>query len=278
MILDYPAFMADPHRSCAVIAHRGIWRQAPENSLAAIEQAIAEGHDVVEIDIRRTADGELVLLHDDTFSRVAGIDTAPEAMTAEEIRTIRLRDRDGGEAAALTEHRVPFLDEVFEASRDRIYLHLDVKEREVIPEVIDLALRMGVDHQVDCWASLTSQADFDWITETVLARGIPFIAKTRLIAENGAEQLELVLEIKPMICEIYFDELEDVASVRDRFHRAGIALWVNTLDAVSSAGFTDTAAVRDPEAVWGRLIDAGISAIQTDKAGLLRAFLERPKL
>ncbi|UXN75893.1 glycerophosphodiester phosphodiesterase family protein (plasmid) [Devosia sp. A8/3-2] len=43
--------MSAPGRNCAVIAHRGIWRDAPENSLLAIEAAIAGGHDVVEIDV-----------------------------------------------------------------------------------------------------------------------------------------------------------------------------------------------------------------------------------
>ena len=52
-----------------------------------------------------------------------------------------------------------------------------------------------------------------------------------------------------------------------------MALWVNTLDSVACAGFTDTAALADPDAVWGRLIDAGISVIQTDEAAALTSYL-----
>lgn len=52
-----------------------------------------------------------------------------------------------------------------------------------------------------------------------------------------------------------------------------MALWVNTLDSVACAGFTDTAALLDPDAVWGRLIDAGISVIQTDEAAALKSYL-----
>ena len=46
-----------------------------------------------------------------------------------------------------------------------------------------------------------------------------------------------------------------------------------TLDSVSCAGFTDTAALKDPDAIWGRLIDAGVSAIQTDEPEALRAYI-----
>ena len=52
-----------------VIAHRGDWRNFPENSLEAIESAIQMGVDVVELDIHRTADGELVVCHDRTINR-----------------------------------------------------------------------------------------------------------------------------------------------------------------------------------------------------------------
>ena len=52
-----------------VVAHRGNWSIAPENSLAAIDSAIQMKVDIVEIDIRKTKDGELVLMHDDTVDR-----------------------------------------------------------------------------------------------------------------------------------------------------------------------------------------------------------------
>lgn len=52
-----------------VAAHRGDWRYAPENSMAAIENAIKMGVDIVEIDIQKTKDGKLILMHDGTLDR-----------------------------------------------------------------------------------------------------------------------------------------------------------------------------------------------------------------
>ncbi len=55
--------------SILVIAHRGDWRNAPENSILAIEKAVAMGVDIIEIDIQKTRDGQLVLMHDETVDR-----------------------------------------------------------------------------------------------------------------------------------------------------------------------------------------------------------------
>jgi len=52
-----------------VIAHRADWRNFPENSLEAIRSAIKLGVDMVEIDVRKTKDGKLILMHDETVDR-----------------------------------------------------------------------------------------------------------------------------------------------------------------------------------------------------------------
>jgi len=271
--VNYRDFIADKTRDCAVVAHRGIWRHAPENSLLAVERAIAAGYDAVEIDIRRSADGGLFLLHDETLERMTGLDRSPEALTSNDLAVLRLRNRDGGDDNALTLERLPSLAEVFELTRGRIFLHLDVKEREVIPEVIALAKAMDVDHQVDFWAALKTRKDLDWIRDTILPHDVLFLAKTRLNVPGAATQLALLEELSPSICEIYLDTLSELSAVEKIIGNTGMALWVNTLDSVACAGFTDTAALADPDAVWGRLIDAGISVIQTDEAAALKSYL-----
>ncbi|WP_296082148.1 glycerophosphodiester phosphodiesterase family protein [Rhizobium sp. SG2393] len=271
--MNYREFIADKVRDCAVVAHRGIWRNAPENSLSAIQRAIDAGYDVVEIDIRRSADGGLFLLHDETLERMCGLDQRPEALGSGDLAVLRLRDRDGGEGNPFTPERLPSVAEVFELTRDRIFLHLDVKEREVIPDVIALAKAMGVEHQVDFWASLKTEKDFGWIGKAILPHDVLFLAKTRLNVPDAATQLSLLEKLSPSVCEIYFDRLEELAALKDLTRNTRMALWVNTLDSVACANFTDTAALADPDAVWGRLIDAGISVIQTDEAAALKSYL-----
>lgn len=271
--MNYFDYMADPHRQCAVVAHRGIWTNAPENSLLSIRRAIEAGYDVVEIDVRRTADGQFVLLHDDTLERTAGVNNQPERMTLAELKALPLRDRDGGEENAFTSEKLPSLRDVFELTRDRIFIHLDIKHRHVIPEVLAFARQMGVDKQVDFWADLKTENDLAWIETNITSKNVPFIARTHLEHEDWRQQVKLALELKPLICEASFRDLSQVESVRERFHEAGITLWVNTLDSVASPGFTDSAALLDPDAIWGRLLKAGFSAIQTDEMAALRTYL-----
>lgn len=271
--MNYRDFLADSDRACAVVVHRGIWEDAPENSLLAVERAIAAGHRVVEIDVRKTADGEFVLLHDDTFARMADLDEAPERLTLQEISGLKLRNRDGGLGNPFTDEKVPTLDDLFAVTSGHIFIHLDVKQREIIPEVLARAEAAGVVREVDFWGNLQTADDLTWFREVFDGHNVVVMPKTRLNAANAAEQLDLAFALKPVVCEFVYDTLAHIQAVKDRFHKAGIGTWCNTLDGVACGGFTDTAALDQPEQIWGRLLDAGVSVIQTDHAALLDSFL-----
>ncbi|MGV8954485.1 MAG: glycerophosphodiester phosphodiesterase family protein [Cypionkella sp.] len=273
--MTYIDFLAQRDRPCAIVAHRGVWQDAPENSLLAIERAIAAGHDVVEIDIRQSADGEFVLQHDDTLDRMTGLSAAVEDISSHDLSKLVLLNRDGGSANAVTEQRLPLLRQVFALTQDRIFLHLDIKDRALIPGVLALAQSMGMAGQVDFWADIKSEADLDWAERTVMSHDVAFVARTRLEEANADRQLELVFALRPVVCELSFRELAQVTVQAARFRANDTALWVNTLDGVASPGFTDTAALADPDGVWGRLMDAGFSTIQTDAMDALRRFVAR---
>lgn len=271
--MNYTDYVRDPDRDCAVVAHRGIWRDAPENSLVAIEAAIRAGCDVVEIDVRRSADGGLFLLHDQTLLRMAGIDEAPEAMSSAQLAGLTLKNRDGGEANDMTDERLPSLRELFDLTRDRIFLHLDVKDRAIIPEVIACAGEMGVAAQVDFWGNLRSAEDLAWVRGTIIPHDVLFMAKSRIGATHAEAELDLLFRLAPPVCEVCFDHIDDIAALHIRAGETGMALWANTLDSVAFAGFTDRAAMQHPDAIWGRLIESGISLIQTDEPVALKSYL-----
>jgi hypothetical protein len=271
--MNYKDYIASPDRGCAVVVHRGLWNEAPENSLLAVERTIEAGHRVVEVDIRKTADGGLVLLHDDTFLRMTGLDQAPESLTLEQISGLRLRNRDGGEGNSVTDEQVPTLEDLFAITRGRLFIHLDVKRREIIPEVLAAAQRAGVLGQVDFWNNLRTTEDLSWFREVFDGHDVVVMPKTRLNARDADHQLDLAFALKPVVCEFVYDALIDIEAVHDRFRKAGIATWCNTLDGVACGGHTDTAALDRPKEVWGALLDAGVSVIQTDYAAQLDVFL-----
>jgi glycerophosphoryl diester phosphodiesterase len=71
-----------------VVAHRGASAYAPENTFAAFDLALAQGADVLELDVRPAADGHLVLVHDPTLERIAGDPRAVAALSRAALETL----------------------------------------------------------------------------------------------------------------------------------------------------------------------------------------------
>jgi glycerophosphoryl diester phosphodiesterase len=71
-----------------LIAHRGGSLEAPENTLVAFEHAAALGADVIETDVHLSADGEVMVFHDDDTRRLTGVPGTVEARTKEELATL----------------------------------------------------------------------------------------------------------------------------------------------------------------------------------------------
>jgi glycerophosphoryl diester phosphodiesterase len=90
------------------VAHRGGAARWPENSLTAFRGAVAAGARLLECDVHLTRDGEVVVIHDPTLERTTDGTGAVEALTAADLRQVRLRARDG----RLAEEGVPTLAEV----------------------------------------------------------------------------------------------------------------------------------------------------------------------
>jgi glycerophosphoryl diester phosphodiesterase len=74
------------------IAHRGDWREAPENTVAAFAAAVRAGADLVELDVRLTADGAVAVVHDDTLDRVWGVPARVAETPMHELRALGVPD------------------------------------------------------------------------------------------------------------------------------------------------------------------------------------------
>jgi glycerophosphoryl diester phosphodiesterase len=103
-----------------VVAHRGAWGIARENTLAAFEAAVRLGADLVEFDVWRCDSGELLVLHDGVIQ-------------GRSIRSLTYR-----EAVELTGQPIPRLEEVLELTRGRIGIDLELKDSECVAEVAEL--------------------------------------------------------------------------------------------------------------------------------------------
>lgn len=270
--MHYKDYIADPNRNCAVVAHRGAWHGAPENSLAAIERAISVGADIVELDVRKSADGVLFLMHDDTLARMAGVDREAESLTMAELQAIALREDDGGADRRTTDQRIPTLKQALEIIRGRIFADLDLKDRDLFAEVAACAREMQAAPYVDLKTRLMTREELDWVRAQDI-HDVPFMAMARFDGPGIHESMALLSEVRPFMCEIRFDRLETIADNRDLFREAGMALWMNTLNQPGSGEWRDDHALSDPDSIWGRLLDAGISVFQTDEPEALKAYV-----
>ena len=102
------------------LAHRGLHGEgAAENSMTAFRRAKEAGFGV-ELDVRLSKDGELVVFHDDTLARVAGVEGRVDELTLAELRECRLSG---------TDDRIPTLREVFDLIDGSIPILIEIKEK-----------------------------------------------------------------------------------------------------------------------------------------------------
>lgn len=116
-----------------IIAHRGLAAGAPENTLAALRRSVERGVPVIELDVRETADGRLVILHDETLDRTTSCSGSLAATFHAQLKSC---DAGGGE-------RVPSLADALDFIRDKpARLLLDIKQGTSLDRVIR-AVRAG---------------------------------------------------------------------------------------------------------------------------------------
>lgn len=115
-----------------VVAHRGSPREAPENTLASFRAAKAAGAPAIELDVRLTRDGEVVVLHDATLGRTVEGEGSVEEMDAQELLR---RDAGAWFSPAFRGERVPRLSEVFREVPD-ILVNVEIKPDALNAELL----------------------------------------------------------------------------------------------------------------------------------------------
>ena len=122
-----------PKKRVLRIGHRGACGHAPENTLRSIDQAIRLGCDMVEVDVQRTKDGHLVLIHDLHVDRTTNGKGLVAEMDLEELRTL---DAGGGQ-------KIPTLEEALQAASGRIGLILEVKAEGLAYDLYSIVRASG---------------------------------------------------------------------------------------------------------------------------------------
>jgi glycerophosphoryl diester phosphodiesterase len=233
-----------------ITGHRGAGGPAalyaPENSIEAMRLAILLGIDVIEVDVRDTLDGDLVLMHDGDLMRTTGDPRAVSEVSRAELNTIPL-DHDGfpGDFSCTT---IPTFAAVLELAKGRVNIDVDTKTSRA--DLVAIAIRdAGMIDQ-----AFVSAGEDD---KLVLARET--VPEIRLQARPDTveeyEELAARLDRPPEILEIPPDEIEAFRPIADAI---GSKLFINVF-------LEDVAAYAEGDlTAYGALFSRGADVEQSE--------------
>ncbi|GAA0752085.1 glycerophosphodiester phosphodiesterase [Sphingomonas sp. ABOLD] len=261
------------HRGCHNPAPRHGLGPAPENSLLALEHCVTIGADVMETDVLRTADGHLVMIHDDSVDRTTNGTGRVATLSLAQLRALRLRQNLGGAAAPLTDEHIVTLDEMLAAARGRILLNLDIKAA-IYPEVIEAVVRAGAQDRVFIKTEAgIATPPLAGLTPYDRVAFMPILLNVEGKADLAAVLARQLDGKRPIGAELPRLRAEQLSSVAALARRHRLRLLVNTIfEGFVEGAYSDLDALRDPAAVWGRLLADGVTVFQTDEPEALLAF------
>lgn len=236
-----------------VAAHRASHRHFPENSLPAIREAIRQGVDIIETDVKITADGVPILMHDRTINRTTTGKGDPEKITWSELKKLSLvvNGKPTGE-------RIPTLEEALLEAKGKILVDLDMKT-DAVPAVLEIVRKTGTQDIV-----IFFDSDRD-VLRSIQAAG-NFLVMAR--AEDKTTTEEVIRAFSPPV--VHTDPEFSTPELVDYIRSNNARIWVNTLGALDKviASGDGIEAVRP-------IVEAGVNIIQTDEPQLLIGLLHQ---
>lgn len=149
IMLDRTFDSLKPRDDTLVIAHRGASIDAPDNTLAAMEEAIRQGADYLEIDVQETAQGNVVVIHDRDLMKVGG---SPLRVWGTPLADLQRIDVGSWRDPAFSDQRVPTLQELLALVKGRTRVNIELKyygqEQRFEELVVQIVEEMDMANQV----------------------------------------------------------------------------------------------------------------------------------
>lgn len=257
-----------------IVAHRGDWRNHPENSIPAFQSCIDKGIDMIEIDIQRTKDGQLILMHDRTVDRCTNGKGKVADLTYDEIQRLRLRPQH---SASVTRNHIPTLEEVLLLCKGKILINID-KGYDYFQQVYELMEKTGTTNQVII-KSGNSLEKVKKENGAVLDKVI-YMPIVNLNSEDAERSINEFIAIRPVAIECCIGKYNDeVERLLRKVRAAGIKVWINSIWSSLCDGHDDDRAVElgEPDESWGWILERGAAVIQTDRPFDLLQYLKKNK-
>ena len=237
------------HAGVLAFAHRGGDKAAPENTLAAFEDAVGQGYRYLETDVHASRDGIVYAFHDDNLARMVGDDVAISTLPAKDIDRLQLQ---GG-------HHIPRMDELFERFPEARF-NIDAKAWPVVGPLTALINRTKT-HERVCIGSFSDdriRAVLNGTGDICHSVGPRGAAKFRFGAWAHLP-LRFTAGALQFPVSQYGIQMVTKASVAYA-HRRGLQVHVWTIN---------------DESTMHRLLDLGVDGLMTDDCGLLKTVLQQ---
>lgn len=233
-----------------VIAHRGSHLIKPENTIASIEEAIAIGADYVELDLRTTKDGHLVLLHNDRVDQGSNGKGLIKDLNFEEAKKLILTGKDG------SLHQIASFEDALNTCKGKINIYLDFKAADA-EKAYRVIKKAGMEHQILVYVGSKS----DYISWQKIAPQMPMMS--RLDPAITTEQDLLQFFEKTSLEAIDKIPNETLLPV---LKKMGISI------------FQDVQKASEMPEDWDKAIKYGAQGLQTDHPEALIKYLKANKI
>lgn len=256
-----------------VIAHRGDWRNAPENSLQSIEKAIGMKVDMIELDIQPTKDGSFICMHDETLDRTSTGKGPIKDYTTEELKKFVLRSGNG----IKTRQPIPTLKEALNVCKGHILVNID-KGGTYIKEIMPIIQECGMEKQVIIkgYYPVEKVKKEYGSNESMLYMPIVNLWDKEAVATIQT----FIKNFTPIAYELCFkDDANPNLKIIDEIAKSGSRIWMNTLwDSLCGGHDDENALLESKDKHWGWMLKHKATMIQTDRPQELIHYLEEKGL
>ena len=228
-----------------VAAHRGAHNDNFENSIASTKQAIKLGVDIIEVDVKSTKDGTIVLMHDATIDRTTTGTGKVEELTLAEIRTYRLKDAAG----TISKETVPTFENFLKVTKGKILVDIDMKTDNV-EGIMRAVAKTGTNEEVFYFDN-----DYDQLRRIKNLNGEAQIMPRAYSVQMADSALT---QFSPPV--VHIDPSFEGMEVSNLLKKGNARIWINTLGDIDAeirkGGGVDLVV---------KLIENGANIIQTDE-------------
>jgi len=232
------------------VAHRGYSAVAPENTMPAFAAAVLGGATYVEFDVRTTADGVPVVIHDRTVDRTTDGSGHVWDLTVEEVRAL---DAGSWFAPAYAGVPVPLLEEVLDLPSPALLLEIKPPASlEEVKRIMGMVAERGLDDR-------TIVQSFDPEVVRLVREAAPPVRRGLLRLRFEADTVPLARELDVVCCNPSVNDVLGDAETVAELIGAGIDVMPWTANEMSQ---------------WGALVEAGVAGLITDRTGELTGWVE----